>query len=194
MAEYARSKELHKTLRTVWDVTLKPLGFKRSKGSPASYYRPREDNKGFVRFWAQASQWGDSWSGNRFTLNVDVCIKDPHATFADSDRFLGQLSPIELAEAEKITELIIKRKPKPPADHWVYREMSAKSESGRFWRDAFAREFTYVPSTLRPKTDIWFEYFSVADVTLWAEFLSGPITCLLTRLEKANKGIGEPLL
>ena len=194
MAEYARSKELHKTLRTVWDVTLKPLGFKRSRGSLASYYRTREDNNGFLRFWAQASQWGDSWRGNQFTLNIDVSIANPHAPFGDSDRFLGYLPQIELSKAEKIAELIIKRKPRPPSNHWIYREMESASEHSQFWKEAFARSFEYVPGKLRPETDVWFPYFSVDDVKLWAEFLSGPIQIVLNRFERANKRLGEPLL
>jgi len=191
--KYAKSKEFHRALRKVWDAELKPHEFKRCKGSVASYYRPREDGKGFIRFWAQASQWGDSWSGNSFTLNVDVYIDDPHTGFGGSDRFLGYLSAAELAEAEKITELIFSRKPKPPLDHWIYNEMSEGTENSQFWKDAFARHFTYIKGKLRPGIDIWLEYFSAEDVTLWAEFLIEPIQSILVRFEQANKRLGEPL-
>jgi hypothetical protein len=180
MNEYVKSKDFHKLLRDVWDPHLKPLGFKRCKGSVASYYRQRNDNSGFLRFWAQLSQWGDSWSGNSFTLNLDRAITDPHATFGGSDRFLGQLSTEQLAEAEKITEEIIKRKPKPPKDHWIYSEI----EHSEIFKNAFTRAFTYSPGKLKPKCDIWFEYFSSSDVTRWAEFLAPILPGLLEDTEK----------
>jgi len=193
MTEYAKSRELHKALRNVWDISLKPIGFKRCKGSVASYYRPRAVNDGFVRFWAQASQWGDSWSGNSFTLNIDIFITDPHCPFGDSDRFLGFLSEAELVEAENIAKLIMDRKPKPAADHWIYDEMRDEDERSQFWKDVFARSFNYVWGTFKPKHDIWLPYFSVEDVKLWAEFLNEPIPRLLRTLELANRHVGKPL-
>jgi hypothetical protein len=193
MVKYATSKEFHQTLRTVWDTKLKPVGFKRCKGSLASYYRSREDTNGFLRFWAQVSQWGASWRGNQFTLNIDVSIDNPNDAFGGSDRFLGYLSQAELSEAEKIAAMIVKRKPRPPTDHWIYNEMQNKSESNQFWKDAFDRAFTYYPGTLKPKTDVWLPYFSVDDVKLWAEFLSGPIQTILRKFERANKRLGEQL-
>lgn len=184
MNEYVKSKDFHKLLRTVWDPYLKPLGFKRCKGSVASYYRSRHDDLGFIRFWTQLSKWGDSWSGNSFTLNLDISITDPHETLGGSDRFLGILSAEQLAEAERITELIIKRKPKPPADHWIYSEMADGAEHSKDWKDGFERAFMYRPGRLKPECDIWFEYFSSADVTCWAEFLAPLLPQLLDKLEK----------
>jgi hypothetical protein len=150
----------------------------------ASYYRLRKDNEGFIRFWTQISQWGDSWSGNSFTLNFDRAITDLHATFCGSDRFLGQLSAEQLAEAEKITEEIIRKKPNPPKGHWIYSEIVDGAEHSELWRNAFARAFTYSPGRLKPKCDIWFEYFSATDVTRWAEFLAPILPSLLEALEK----------
>ena len=72
--------------------------------------------------------------------------------------------------------------------------MSGDGGNSKFWRDSFGRHFSYVPGTMRPKTDIWLEYFSVDDVILWAEFLSKPIPAILKRFERANKQLGEPLV
>jgi hypothetical protein len=184
MSEYVKSRDFHKVLRNIWDPCFKPLGFKRCKGSVASYYRPRHDNNGFLRFWVQVSQWGDSWSGNSFTLNLDISVTDPNGVFAGSRRFLGELSAEQLAEAERITEEVRKRKPKPPTGHWIYPEMADGAKDSQLWKKAFARAFTYSPGTLKPKCDIWFDYFSVADVTCWAEFLAPLLPQLLDELEK----------
>ena len=189
MAEYAKSKDLHKTLRSVWDRDLKPLGYKRCKGSVAAYYRPRLNAKAFIRFWSQASQWGDSWSGNEFTINVDITISDPHSPFGGSDRCLGRVHEEDLEIAERIVERIINRKPKPPADHWVYNEM-AHGENQLLWKNAFERSFSYKPGSLRPKTDIWLPYFSIDDVREWADFLSPRLPKLLDEIEKTNEIFG----
>lgn len=184
MIEYAKSKDVHKTLRTVWDQFLKPLGFKRCKASVASYYRPCYDNNGFLRFWAQVSQWGDSWSGNTFTLNIDTYIADPHQVLGNSKRFLGDLSLEQLTKAENITKDVFERKPKPHTSHWIYNAMSPEAENSQFWRSAFERAFTYRPGTLKQNHDIWFDYFSVEDVILWGEFLGPILPELLDRREK----------
>lgn len=184
MSVYAKSKEFHKALRTILDAHLKPIGFKRCKVSVASYYRPRYDNNGYLRFWSQLSQWGDSWSGNSFTLNVDLQIDDPHQKLGDSIRFLGDLSNEQLAEAEIISKKIFVKKPKPPKDHWIYSAMNSGDEDRQFWRKAFERAFTYCPGTLKPNHDIWFEYFSVEDVTRWGEFIAPLLPDLLDKMEK----------
>jgi hypothetical protein len=184
MIEYVKSKDVHKTLRAIWDASLKPLGFKRCKVSVASYFRPRKDEKGFLRFWSQLSQWGDSWSGNSFTLNIDVAVDDPHEALGGSARFLGDLTLDELKEAEKITELVFKRKPKPPKGHWIYNEIANEPKDDPFWKSAFEKAFTYAPGKLKSGCDIWMEYFSSDDVTEWSEFLSPILPRLLDDREK----------
>ena len=190
MISYAKSRDLHRTLRNRWDPTFKPLGYKRCKGSLASYYRPRLDEKGFLRFWAQASQWGDSWSGNSFTLNVDISIRDPNLPFAGSDRFLGNLSKASLNAAEKISERIILRKPKPPKEHWIYEEIE-NGDNKEFWRKAFDREFNYEPGKFKSKTDIWLPYFSTEDVVEWADFLAPLLPNLLEHQERSGLVFGR---
>lgn len=188
MGEYAKSKDLHATLRKVWDRSLKPIGFKRCRTSAASYYRPSEDNRTFVRFWAQASQWGDSWSGNSFTLNVDVGLSDPHSVLGGSNRFLGDLSASDLAIAEDLAKQVITRKPKPPLDHWIYGAMSDSDSNGQLWKESFDTAFNYTPGNMKSGYDIWLPYFSVDDIVLWAEFLARPLPSLLAKVERGDAG------
>ena len=190
---YAKSKDLHKTLRGSWDPILKPLGYKRCKTSLASYSRPRHDGDGYVRLWVQASQWGESWSGNSFTLNFDLRISDPNDPIGGSDRILGDLTPEQLSQAELITQEIIERKPKPPPDHWVYTEMAEGALHQKLWIDSFARAFTYSAGQLKPNHDIWLEYFSIQDVAYWAEFLGPLIPNLIDNRERANVRFGKQL-
>lgn len=81
-----------------------------------------------------------------------------------------------------------KLKPKPPKGHWIYSEMVDGAEHSELWRNAFARAFTYSSGKLKPKCDIWFEYFSSTDVTRWAVFLAPILPSLLENLEKTEHG------
>lgn len=188
--QYAKSKDLHKTLRAHWDASLKSIGYFRCKASVAAYYRRRSDGNGFLRFWAQASQWGDNWSGNAFTLNVDMKMDDPNAPLGGSDRLLRHLSAAHCERAEHIAKQIIERKPKPPKEHWIYQEMASGGTSQQSCREAFTRAFTYKHGAFKEGLDIWLEYFSVDDVALWAEFLRPILPSLLADCETRTLRIG----
>jgi hypothetical protein len=181
--EYAKSKEFHRTLHKCWGTALKADGYKRCKHAAAGYYRTRRDGRGYLRFWAQASQWGDSWSGNSFTLNIDTRIADPHSPLGGSDRCLQYLTDQEMQDAEAITARIYSRKPKPAEGHWIYELMTTESKDKEFWSRAFQRAFEYKHGLIRPGCDFWLAYFSVHDVELWGEFLLRALPSLLDRCE-----------
>jgi hypothetical protein len=181
---YAKSRDAHKALRSVFDSELKPLGYRRWKPTSASYFIQESSVTPFFRFNVQLSQWGDSWSGNSFTVNTQFGEGDPKADSYGSRRVGDYMSLSELAVAESISSSIFARKPTPAKDHWIHSEIEQEESPEGLWTAAYHRAFTYEPGQYQVGHDIWFDYYSVKDLTEWAAYL----VPILRRIRESGEG------
>jgi hypothetical protein len=180
MRAYSPSKEVHRTLSVLFKPWFQERGWKKRPGSSCAFLRPRTDAPGFWCCWFQVSQWGNSWSGNSFTLNVvpQQDAKEPLAggpgarvlaTMSDADRKLGM----------EVEARVKARIPNPAADHQIYEWMKLPGAQGEMFRRSFHLTFNVNPAAWEPGVDVWLYYFAADDLEEWFTFLTPRLEALI---------------
>ena len=165
----------------------KPAGYCRVGSGTCLFARPRREGVGFIRFAVQISQWGDSWSGSQFTINVEARAAREKGPLYGGIRILSRLGAEDLKIAEALQWHIVQAMPKLPAGHEIYQLMELPGADGQIFRDGFEHAFSHEPGLFEPGKDIWLRYFSVADVEAWADYLESRLPILLDRVEDAGE-------
>jgi hypothetical protein len=153
-----KSTEVYRALRETLDSYCKAEGFKRTRGGMLGWSRPLADR--FVTFWCQCSRDGwDSCAGSKFTVELQDGDA-PLPGFGQRNQRIGRLlSAADREVARDLQNQVIAGLPRPPADHPLLQGSLA---------DYYRQNFEPVH---RVDDDLWFRYYSVADVIRWGEFL-----------------------
>jgi hypothetical protein len=167
---FARSPEVHRLLHRRLGGWFAEQRWRKRPGSTCAYVRQREDGS-FSALWVQVSQWGGSWCGSEFTLNLTPPLEAADAPLLTGTRPLRRLSVEDSATARELERRIVLGIPVPLPDHWIHAERAAPGRTGDAWREAWDRAFTPHPARWRAGDDAWLRYYSVGDVDRWAAFL-----------------------
>ena len=188
---FARSKEAHAILRGIWAPAMRAAGFKRASSSACAFARERADRCGYVTVGVQISAWGDSWSGNQFTLNANGAAAKASDYAPTVFRPLSWLTADECAAGMEVERRIRKRFPIPPDDHEVWALAAEPGNTGEVFRNALAQLRVVREGMWRPQYDIWLPYFGRTDLQEWGDFLLPLLPGLLARAEAERQPPGR---
>lgn len=178
---FARSRDVHAALARVFGPALKPACFRRIRSGVCAYSKERSDAAGYVTVGVQVSHWGSAWSGSSYTLNAAGAAARPEDYAVTAYRPLSWLTPEDCAAGLEIERRIRARFPLPPPDHEVW--TWAEQPDGEIFRRSLESLHVVNEEMWRPGHDIWLQYFDVADVWEWGEFLRSRLLALLERAE-----------
>ena len=180
---FARAREVHATLARVVSPTLRSAGFKRASKSTCAFARPRGDGRGFVTVGVQVSQWGESWSGNQFTLNAAGAATRPADYASTVFRPLRWLSASDCAAGLEVERQIRERFPIPPPHHEIWSLAKQAGNTGALIRRSLDDLRKVRVDLWRPGLDVWLPYHGTHDVHEWGLFLEPRLQLLLARVE-----------
>lgn len=180
---FARAREVHATLARAWSSALRSAGFKRASKSACAFARPRGDGRGFVTVGVQVSQWGESWSGNEFTLNAAGAAARPADYGLTVFRPLRWLSPADCAAGSEVERRIRERFPIPPPHHEIWSLANQAGNTGALIRRSLDDLRKVRDELWRPGLDVWLPYHGTRDVQEWGLFLEPRLQALLARAE-----------
>lgn len=186
MTEFAKAKEVHSILARLWGSSLKAAGFKRVKPGACAFARPRGDSNRFVTLAVQISQFGDSWSGNQFTLNADGAAALPEDYAITVFRPLEWLTAADCEEGLELERRLRERFPMPSREHPVWLWAKEPGNSGEIFRKALGSIKKVREDLWKPGRDVWLPYFSSEDVVLWGNYLLPRIPALIARAESES--------
>ena len=181
--QYAKSKDVHSAVKKLLAPALLTLGWKKRPGATCAF--TRQGAKGYWCLWVQVSQFGDSLSGNEFTLNLVRQTESTSPLCGGKDaRILSTLSVADREIGLQIASEIASRVPVPEPDH-QWREWARQPG------DAGARMQAIINNLQTPNTkiwepdyEVWLNYYSVEDLTKWVHFLTPRLDHLL---QQANQ-------
>lgn len=180
---FARAREVHGTLHRLWAPTMKAAGFERASSSACAFAKERADKTGFVTLGVQISASGESWRGNRFTLNANGAATKP------ADYAFTVFRPLKWLDADALSlglaneRRVRARCPTPPPHHPVWTWAQEPGRAGDVFRKALAELKVVRESVWQPGYDIWLPHFGSADVQERASFLLPVLPSLLSRAE-----------
>lgn len=151
---YASSRDVHRCLHQTLGTMFRASGFQRSSSSICSYLKKLDDDLSFA-FEVQCNSFGSSDGGSLFCLNAGVghFIKRSD-TWGRLHRILSFVDATTAEHATQLLHGIRASNPKLPC-----RDLD--------WQ---------------PDGDNWCQYYSVADVAKWGEFLRAKLPDLVHRL------------
>lgn len=188
---FAKARQVHTTLRRIWTPAMKDAGFRAASSSACAFAKERTDQRGFVTFGVQISAWGDSWSGNEFTINAAGAASKPSDYYQTVFRPLAWLTVEDCAAGVEIERRVRARFPTPPPDHEVWTLAAQSGNVGEVFRKALAALHVVHERMWRPGCDIWLPYFGTADVHEWGAFLLPILPKLLSRVEQEGNPLGS---
>ncbi len=161
MADYAKSPEVHRAMRSVFAPWCQAAAFARLPGGKCAFVQTsRTDPAALLAFEVQCNSFANAQLGGKLTLNAGVGRIDP--------RFLSGLHSRVLRFAPP--ELILRATALQSA-------VAEKLPAG-----------VTAPAAWQPGHDNWCPYYEVADVIAWAELLTPYLPALLSHLVAVSGG------
>lgn len=165
------AKETYKLLRSVAGPWFKENGFALIKSSYLTYRKPVNDKFFTVRFQCHHRGW-EKYKGSSFTVWLQ------HTSEADINHMISSrlTSSMNLPELELVRarqNRVLGAIPPPPPEY-INEMVSGFTKSFREpqqYIDIFLSDWKTANRPFSPNDDIWFRYFSEADVRSWAIFL-----------------------
>ncbi len=189
--QYAKSKDVHSALKKLLGSVFVALGWKRRPGATCAFVR--QEARHCWCLWVQISQFGDSVSGNVFTLNLvrqaesisPLCTQSTSPLCGDKDaRILRTLSVADRGICLQIASEIASRIPVPEPDH-QWREWARQpGEAGARLQTIINNLQTPDTTKWEPDYDVWLNYYSVEDLTKWVNFLTPRLDHLLQQAHR----------
>ena len=161
MRDYVKSQNFHRHMRSLLASRFEELGWTSQKGK-CSFVR------GGKVFWLQVSQYSNSLTGGKFTLNITE-----GSGSASDMRILRRLNDADRSTGKALEEHIIARLPRPDPDP----DIEVVGENGGTVLVKLGDLAKANPRQWDGPADVWLPYFSKDDLDDWAAFL-------LPRLER----------
>jgi hypothetical protein len=161
-----KSTQVYSLLKTELSGWFKNEGFKYSKGLLSWQ---RQHGAAYTLVWCQISQDGfDAYSGSRFTVEFQRSVAPTIGGPGQRERIAKFLSPHEKEDVRKIQNQVIARLQRPPSS---YPLLHVSKEVTRIYLSRFEQD----KEPYHENLDIWFRYFSPADVSAWGQFILSKI-------------------
>ncbi|ANL49502.1 hypothetical protein AMC87_PB00178 (plasmid) [Rhizobium phaseoli] len=106
MRDYVKSKDFHRHMRSLLVARFQELGWQSQAAGKCSFVQGRRV------FWLQVSQYSNSLTGGKFTLNLSEGVGGA----AGDTRILRHLDEADRAIGKALEEHIIARLPRPDPD------------------------------------------------------------------------------
>ncbi len=161
MADYAKSPDVHRAMRSVFAPWCKAASFAPLPGGKCAFVQPsRTDVQALLAFEVQCNSFANAQLGGKLTLNAGVGRINPRFLSGLHSRVL-RFAPPELISRATALQLAV----------------AAKLPSG-----------VAAPAAWQPGHDNWCPYYEVADVIAWAELLTPYLPTLLAQLVAVSGG------
>ena len=156
MRDYVKSKDFHRHMRSLLASRFQELGWESQAAGKCSFVRGKRV------FWLQISQYSNSVTGAKFTVNMT------EGSGAASDtRILRQLDDADRAAGKALEESIIARLPRPDPDP----DIEVVGENGGTVLVKLGDLAKANPRQWDGPSDVWLPYFGKSDLDDWAAFL-----------------------
>ncbi|OWV70379.1 hypothetical protein ATY77_16545 [Rhizobium sp. R634] len=156
MRDYVKSKDFHRHMRSLLASRFQELGWESQATGKCSFVLGRRV------FWLQISQYSNSVTGAKFTINMTE-----GAGAASDTRILRQLDDSDRAAGKALEELIISRLPRPDPDP----DVEVVGDHGETVLVKLGDLAKANPRQWDGPADVWLPYFSRSDLDDWAAFL-----------------------
>ncbi|ANK94669.1 MULTISPECIES: hypothetical protein [Rhizobium] len=156
MRDYVKSKDFHRHMRSLLVARFQELGWQSQAAGKCSFVQGRRV------FWLQVSQYSNSLTGGKFTLNLSEGVGA-----AGDTRILRHLDETDRAIGKALEEHIIARLPRPDPDP----DVEVVGDDGGPVLVKLGDLAKANPRQWDGPSDVWLPYFSKSDLDDWAAFL-----------------------
>lgn len=156
MRDYLKSKDFHRHMRSLLASRFQELGWESQATGKCSFVR------GGRVFWLQISQYSNSVTGAKFTINMTE-----GSGGASDTRILRQLDDADRAAGKALEERIIARLPRPDPDP----DVEVVGDHGETVMVKLGDLAKANPRQWDGPSDVWLPYFGRSDLDDWAAFL-----------------------
>ena len=181
--QYVKSKDVHSAVKKLLAPAMLALGWNKRPGATCAF--TRQAAKDYWCLWVQVSSFGDSLSGNQFTLNLVRQAETTSPLCGGLDaRVLSTMGADDRRIGLQIASGIASRIPIPESDHQVWEWTQLPGDAGARWQTIINNLQTPNTKIWEPDYDVWLNYYSVEDLTKWVGFLIPRLDHLLQQVNR----------